>query len=66
MDSLIDVVRIHFRCKINLLLERPQSRRTNPLLLIYTLQFRSALHAATTPSQPQIRRALRSSTLVVL
>ena len=32
--------------------ERPQSRRTDPLLLIYSFQFRSAFHAMTTPSQP--------------
>ena len=33
-------------------LERPQSRRTDPLLLICSFQFRSAFRATTTPSQP--------------
>jgi len=33
-------------------LERPQSRRTDPLLLIYSFQFSSAFRVTTTPSQP--------------
>jgi len=33
------------------LLERPHLRRTDPLLLIYSFQFRSAFRATTTPSQ---------------
>jgi len=34
-------------------LQRRQSRHTDPLLLIYSFQFRSAFHATTTPSQPR-------------
>ena len=37
--------------RFNNALERPQSRSTDPLLLIYSLQFRSAF-LSTTPSQP--------------
>jgi len=37
----------------SIVLERPQSRCTDPLLLIYSFQFRSAFRASTTPSQPQ-------------
>jgi len=40
-------------CFSSLQLERPLSRRTDPLLLIYSFQFRSAFRAATTPSQPR-------------
>ena len=44
------------------LLERPQSRPTEPLLLIYSFQLRSAFRATTTPSQP---RALDTVACVV-
>jgi len=37
----------------SLLLKCPQSRRTDPLLLIYSLQFRSPFSATTTCSQPR-------------
>ena len=40
--------------------EGPQSRRTEPLLLIYSFQFRSDFRATTTPSQPQIRRPYKA------
>jgi len=46
-------------------LERPQSRLTDPLLLIYSFQFRSAFRATTTLSQPQIRRPYKAPTSVV-
>jgi len=46
-------------------LERPELRRTDPLLLIYSFQFRSAFRATTTPSQPQIRRPQKAPTSVV-
>jgi len=46
--------------------ERPQLRRTDPLSLIYSFQFRSAFSATATSSQPQlgahIRRPLPSLT----
>jgi len=37
----------------SIIVERPQSRCTDPLLLIYSFQFRSAFRATTTPSQPR-------------
>jgi len=43
-----------------IVLERRQSRRTDPLLLVYSFQFRSAFRATATPSQPQLRRPLPS------
>jgi len=39
-------------CGYYTILERPQSRHTDHLLLIYSFQFRSAFRAMTTPSQP--------------
>ena len=53
-------------CFSSLQLERPQSRRADPLLLIHSFQFRSAFRSATTPGQSQIMRPLPSLTHVVL
>ena len=38
---------------LSFLTRTPQSRRTDPLLLIYSFQFRSAFRSTTTPSQPR-------------
>ena len=43
-------------------LQRPQSTRTDPLLLIYSFQFRSAFCEMTAPSQP-LRCACRARTM---
>jgi len=52
-------------CVSGEILERPQSRRTDPLLLIYSFQFGPAFRATTTPSQPQLRRPYKAPTSVV-